>query len=340
MTPLEIAVIGAGNIGSAMAVLLAKGGAKVTLVARGARAQTVRDTGLTLIAKGTPHCAQVAVTERLERPQDAIFACVKAHDLPAALAQHAGGIGAQTQVVPMVNGMPFWFFADDPDAGAVPCVDPEGTLARLLRPAQVLGAVLLMTVELDAQGRAISNNTPTLSLAPVAEGADAAALGRLARTLRAGGVAVDVPEAIRQKVMVKLLANFATNPLSALTGATLRAMGSDPVQRAIVFGLADEFRALARPLGYALPDNAWLGDLLLDAGDFATSMLQDARAGRRLELDAIVHAPRDMAQARGLTMPLVDAVLDPLSTARALPLGDPGALLRSLSSIASFERTL
>ncbi|MBE3639935.1 ketopantoate reductase family protein [Mangrovicoccus algicola] len=315
---MEIGIIGAGNVGTAMAALLGAHGARVTVTARGARLARIRAEGVHLDDRGTPHHAAIAALPRLDAPQDAVFLCVKAQDLPEAVAANAAGIGPGTLVVPMVNGLPFWFDPASAELGAV--LDPGGLLRARLDPAQVLGAVLLMTIRRDAAGRATSTNTPTLSLAPVAGDTDPGRGAGLMAVLNAAGIRASAPDDIREAVLVKLLANIATNPLSALTGCSLAQIGRDPGLRAAAFAVAGEFRAWAAAAGYALPSDRWLGDLLLDAGDFPTSMLQDARAGRVLELGAICRAPMGLARGAGLAMPCLAAILARLEAAPALPL--------------------
>lgn len=337
---MKIAIIGAGNIGTAMAALICGSDAQVTVVARGARLQAIARDGLALNDRGTRHDARPKATEALSEVQDAVFLCVKSQQLGAALDTNRAGIGPETLVIPMVNGLPFWFFL--PDARPVPHTDPQGILARLLRPEQVLGAVLLMTVSMDAAGVAQSTNTPTLSLAPVAPGADGAKVDALIQTLNAGGVVTDLSEDIRAKVLVKLMANVTTNPLSALVDCTLEEIGQRDDLCALAFAVADEFRAWAKAdLGRDLPPNPWLRDLLLDAGPFSTSMLQDARAGRTLELDAIARAAMTLAEDQGQPMRCLAAIVHALDTAPSLPLsGDAAeAALSDLTPLTSLERT-
>ena len=320
MSPLKIGVIGAGNIGTAMAALLCRAGAEVELTARGARLDTISAEGIALDDRGTVITARPACGRALSDVKDAVFVCVKAQSLPEAIAANAAGIGPETLVIPMVNGMPFWFFAKGGDMGNVPYLDPRDSLAETLTPAQVLGAVLLMTVRMDETGQALSSNTPTLSLGPVvAEGTDMSKVEALIATLEAGGVRTDLCADIRQKVLVKLIANVATNPLSALTGATLAQIGREDSQRFVALYLAGEFRDWAAKHGYDLPSDDWLTALFLDAGEFPTSMLQDARAGRPLELDAICRAPLDLARRDGGDMPLMARLLAEIETSPSLP---------------------
>jgi 2-dehydropantoate 2-reductase len=338
---MKIAIIGAGNIGTAMAALLSQTDASITVVARGRRLSALLDSGVQLDDRG--HCISAAVhaVERLEEVYDAIFVCVKSQDVPQALQSNAAGIGPQTLIIPMINGLPFWFFYSENNQQSAPLTDQQGLLEGLFSPHQVLGAVLLMTVQMNDDGQALSTNTPTLSLAPVTDSVDAAALERLCALLGAGGVRVDVPEDIRRSVLTKLLANVATNPLSALTGVTLAGIARDRALLDLAFDLADEFRSCVAPLGYELPANTWLGDILLDAGEFQTSMLQDAMAGRALELDAICRAPLALGCRAKSPMPLLDALTQRLASETHLPIHEHqyAITIQELRSKHAFEGT-
>jgi len=331
---MKIAVIGAGNIGTAMAALIAQSGAEVTLVARGRRKAQIEADGLRLDERGRMVTARPLVTEALAEPQDAVFLCVKAQDLGAAVAANRPGIGAGTLVIPMVNGLPFWFFTE-----GVPLADPDGALAGL-DSACILGAVLLMTVRTEPDGTAVSSNTPTLTLAHALAGAGQGPAEALVACLNAGGVKTDLVADVRPKVLVKLLANIATNPLSALTGDMLAEIGRDSCLRALACAVAGEFRGWAAGLGYELPSDQWLVDLLLDAGDFPTSMLQDALAGRRLELDAIARASLALSRADGGDMPVLARLLGLIDAAPSLPLAGPdrAAALAGLTQDLPLER--
>ncbi len=334
--PLKIGVVGAGNIGTAMAALLCRGGADVWLTARGARLERIRSEGISLNDRGTVIDANPQVTPALDTPMDAVFLCVKSQDLGTALYANRAALTPNTWVIPMVNGFPFWFFAQPGDMGDVPCVDPDGHLKTLLSPEQVLGAVLLMTVKTETSGQAVSSNTPTLSLGSVLRDTDTSLLDDLINTLEKGGVRTDISEDIRLKTIVKLLANFTTNPLSSLTGAVLDQIGTDTDLKRIATNLADEFRAWAAPLGYDLPPNDWLVDLFIDAGPFPTSMLQDTLAGKPLELDAICRAPVDLARAAGRPMPTMERLLALLETAGSLPV-PAETLTETLTSLFDYE---
>lgn len=317
---MKIGVVGAGNIGSAMAALLSQSEAEVTLTARGKRLETIIKDGVQLNERGKVICARPHACNVLLAPMDALFICVKSQSLPAAIKQNSAAITPETLVIPMINGLPFWFYANSANIGHVPHLDPDGILSDLLLPQQVLGAVILMTMRMNEQGQVHSTNTPTLSLGAVANGADPPKIDKLIKTLENGGIKADLSDQIRHKVLVKLLANFATNPLSALCGAMLNEIGQTAQYRDIAIALAREFRSWARIEGYEMPTDKWLVDLMVDAGAFPTSMLQDALADRPLELDAICYAPMTLAAQKGRDMPTLRALLTHIKNSDLMPL--------------------
>src|SRR6516162_2337332 len=105
---MRIAVIGAGGIGGIYGASLAKAGADVTFVARGAHLAAIRANGLkikgdrgeTLItpALATDDPAQIGVV-------DYVIFCVKLWDVESAGAAIKPIVGPQTAVIPQQNGV-------------------------------------------------------------------------------------------------------------------------------------------------------------------------------------------------------------------------------------------
>ena len=114
---------------------------------------------------------------------------------------------------------------------------------------------------------------------------------------------------MRQEIWVKLLGNIAFNPISALTGATLATMASDPDGSALARNIMTETETIAHRLGMEIPitiDQRIAG--AGKVGEHKTSMLQDIEAGRPLELDAIVGAVLELGERLGIATPYTRAV--------------------------------
>ena len=109
--PYKIGVIGAGNIGTAMAALLSQSDADVWITARGARLEQIKTEGVHLDDRGTKISAHPTAQPHLDTPINALFVCVKSQSLASAIHMNRDAITKDTLVIPMVNGLPFWFYA-------------------------------------------------------------------------------------------------------------------------------------------------------------------------------------------------------------------------------------
>lgn len=304
---LRIGVAGAGAIGCTLAAMLARAGQPVSLLARGATLQTVLKQGIELRRREERWRVPVAASDDAAAlgAQDVLFLCAKAHDL-AGLAQAAAPlIGPDTWLVPMVNGVPWWYFERLPgrQARRIQAVDPDGLLPALLPSAQVIGAVQFMTAERLAPGVVASNTPPLLILGEI-DHTESGRVQRLAALLNACGIEGRSSPQIRDPLWMKIIANLTTNPLSVVTGATLDAMYGDPrllpVTRKILF----EGMALAAAHGARIPlDPLTIIDETVAMGPVRTSMLQDYQQGNPLELAAIGDAVLELADAIQLPMP-------------------------------------
>jgi 2-dehydropantoate 2-reductase len=115
---------------------------------------------------------------------------------------------------------------------------------------------------------------------------------------------------IRSALWTKVAFNLATNPLSVISEATLIEQFTDPHLLPIVTAVIEETLRVAA--AYGVPASLTLEEMLVigrRAGRFETSMLQDYRAGRMLELDAIGRAVLDLAGRMSLTMPATDILV-------------------------------
>ena len=88
---MRICVVGAGAIGGLLGVKLALSGHELTLVARGAHLEAIRNRGLRLeMSDGSVYVAEgVAATADIRAcgPQDLVILGVKAHQLPPRAAE-------------------------------------------------------------------------------------------------------------------------------------------------------------------------------------------------------------------------------------------------------------
>ncbi|MFM2403832.1 MAG: hypothetical protein RL223_1712 [Pseudomonadota bacterium] len=331
-----VLVAGAGAIGGTLAARLAAAGARVDLLARGRTLAALRADGLRLddldghwqvpaATTGEPAAAadgaplRVIASAAEARAPDLLLLASKSQDLAGLVAAAAPAIAAHTLVLPLVNGVPFWYFHGHGgrfDGQPVRAVDPEGALLRALPMDRVLGAVVFVTAESDGPGRLRSQTPHLLMLGepdttahPPADG-PSARLQRVCGWLQAAGIGCRALPRLRDKLWTKLIANLTSNPLSVLTGATLRRIYSEPALLDTVHAVMHEVMLTAAAYGARLEiDPIEFVRLGAGMGEFRTSMLQDVERGRPLELAAIGDAVVELAERYGLPVPATRRLL-------------------------------
>lgn len=313
---MRIGIAGAGAIGCTLAVLLARVGAAVHVLARGASLARIRQDGLVLWRKGECMRASVAVADDAAElgVQDVLFLCAKSQDVAALLGAAQAMVDRNTTVIPLVNGVPWWFFQGMPGPWAgqpVQSVDPGGALLQAVPLHQLLGAVVFITAERRGPAEVVSDNPLLMVLGHPASGMPGTRLRQIAALLEAAGIQARGSDSIRDTLWTKLLANLTSNPLSVVSGATLAQIYGDPRLLPVVRQMLQEGLALAAAHGarIAFAPASFLAEGAA-MGAVRTSMLQDYLAGRPLELAAIGDAVLELAALQGMDMPVTRRVID------------------------------
>jgi 2-dehydropantoate 2-reductase len=136
---MKIGIIGVGAIGGWVAGRLALAGHQVSVLARGATA-TALAGGIILSENGQEQSASldIATDASVIGLQDVLVIAVKAPALADAAEAAWPMIGSDTLIVPMMNGVPWWFV----DGAPLASVDPGGRIAAALPLHQVMGCVV------------------------------------------------------------------------------------------------------------------------------------------------------------------------------------------------------
>jgi 2-dehydropantoate 2-reductase len=156
---LKIAIIGVGAIGGYVGIRLALAGEDVTFIARGANLEALRSRGIRLVAADGTEQAISKVTApddyAAAGPQDLVVLAMKAHQVESVAREVPKLFGPQTIVVPMQNGIPYWYFHGYPGALAgtrVNSVDPHGLIGAHIPAERVIGCVVYPAAELLSPG--------------------------------------------------------------------------------------------------------------------------------------------------------------------------------------------
>jgi len=337
---MKICVVGAGAMGGTIAFQLARTGHEVSVVARGQHLAAICERGLTLVnhAEGG-----VRATIRLRAsddpttlaaevgPQDVVVIGLKAHAIPAMLPRLAPLLGAQSILLPAINGLPWWYFCRElgPHDGAIiRSVDPDGAMVSLVNASQIIGCVVHLAGEVREPGIVHFTGGAKLVLGEIDRGLAnplTIRLGNLTEALNhAGFQAVASPD-IRHDVWSKLIGNLSFNPVAALSGLLMDAICAHEGLLDIIRPMIAEGMAVAAKFGVVIPMTPdQRVDVARQLGRAKISMHQDFEAGRRPEIDAIVGAVVEVAGWVGIDVPTV-RIVEALVRARAAGLGLLGA---------------
>jgi 2-dehydropantoate 2-reductase len=313
---VRVCIVGAGAIGGLLAVRLAVAGEEVSVLARGDTLTAARTKGLTLIEPdgsvvvSPPVAASADVAEL--GTHDVVLLALKAHQISAVADRLPVLYHDRTVVVPVQNGVPWWFFqrlGGPFDGHRLESLDPDGTIEQHIPADRVIGCIAYPAAEREKPGvvRLVEGDR-----FPVGEldGTKTERVAALAATFTAAGFTSRVLTDIRSHLWVKAWGNLAFNPISALTGATLVEICQWPPTRALAARMMREAGEVAEKLGLRL--RVSIEQRIEGAekvGAHKTSMLQDVEAGRPLEIAPLVGAFVELGRLTDTPMPATEAVL-------------------------------
>jgi 2-dehydropantoate 2-reductase len=311
---MKLCIFGAGAIGGHLGAMLGLAGNDVSLIARGPHLAAMRSNGLRLIdPDGDERTVDVAASDRPEDfgPQDYVFLSTKAYAAPDAVEAMQPLLGPDTCVVTATNGMPWWYFHKLPgpwEGRRIPTVDPGDVQWDGIGPDRVLGTVLWASAQMPEPGvvrHTFGNRMPLGE--PGGERSERVTI--LAKILSGAGLKAPVRDDIRSEIWLKLWGNLAFNPVSVLTEGTLEDMATDGGTRPVIRQMMTEARAVAEILGIKFPvDVDARIKMAADVGPHPTSTLQDLKAGKPLELDALLGAVVDVAKMVGVATPTLEMI--------------------------------
>ena len=312
---MKVGVVGMGAVGGLLAGWIGSrvAGIALSALARGDTLQALRRHGVRLQTNDGVRAVPLQASDSAEElgTQDLIIVAVKAPALPAIAPAVGAMCHEQTQVLVAMNGVPWWFFDGLPgrcEGLPVRCVDPQGHIAAAIPTRSVVGCVVHFSSIALEPGLIRQVNGNTLIIGAPA-GGSSPRVHALSELLVGAGLSVTVSDRIQRDIWFKLWGNMTMNPISALTGATSERILDDPLVRSFCGAVMLEAREIGAAFGIPIdqePEQRYA--ITRKLGAFKTSMLQDAEAGRPLELDAMLGAVREIGQHLGLVTPNIDAL--------------------------------
>lgn len=314
---MKICIIGGGGaIGGYLAVMLAKAGNDVTVVARGETLKAIQNKGLQLILEGQsePLVAHVKAVDRIsavhETPEVVMLA-VKAHQVEPIVDDLAGLMGPETVLIPMQNGIPWWYFQKlhgQHRDHVVETVDPGGSIMKKINPANILGCVVYPATISQSPGvieHVEGNRFPIGEL----DGSISERAQRISQMMTEAGFKSPILDDIRAEIWLKLWGNMTFNPISALTHEHLEGICRFPLTKDLARNMMTEAQTIAEKLGVIFRvdiDRRIAG--AEKVGKHKTSMLQDLEAGNNLEIDALLGSVIELGQITDTPTPCLSTV--------------------------------
>jgi 2-dehydropantoate 2-reductase len=312
---MKITVIGAGAIGGYVGAKLALAGEDVTFLVRGLNLKVIRAQGMKLVMNdGSEYIADsVRATDDYGAigPQDLVILAIKAHQVEAVANEVPKLFSSDTVVVPMQNGIPYWYFhehAGDFQGHRIDSVDPTGLIGAMIPAARVVGCVVYPASELIAPGIVKHIEGDRF---PVGEpnGAASARVQSISECFIRAGFKAPVLDNIRAEIWLKLWGNLTFNPVSALSRASLADICQYPPTRALAAAMMTEAQSIANKLGitFRVPLERRIAGAE-KVGHHKTSMLQDVEARRSLEIDALLGSVVELGRLTETPTPHLDTV--------------------------------
>ena len=312
---MKICIVGAGAIGGWIGMLLGQApDVELSAVARGATLQALREHGLQLTDVRGTHRLSLRAEDDPSRlgPQDLVVIAVKAPALAEVSRRIAPLLGPDTMVLTAMNGVPWWFLQGRPGTLAdqpLRSVDPQGDIARAIPARHVIGCVVHASCALLAPGH-VKHHFGNGLIVGEPSGQSTSRLQSLVQRLTQAGFQTTLSPHIQKDTWYKLWGNMTVNPVSAMTGATTDLILDDPQVRGFISQVMLEAKAIGAELGIAIDQNPEDRHAVTrKLGAFKSSMLQDAEAGRAVELDALVGAVLELGELTGIETPFTQALM-------------------------------
>ena len=300
---MRIAVVGAGGVGGGFGAALAKAGADVVFIARGAHLAAMKSEGLKVQGgRGETHLVPTRATDDPASigQVDIVLFCVKLWDVESAGQHIRPLIGPDTAVIPLQNG-----------------IDAAERLIPILGPDAVMGGVAQISASIVGPGRIQQVGSFMRMIFGELDGKRRKrAEDFLALCLKAGFDAT-LSEQILTELWMKFILLASNASIMALARQPIGRLRDDPDLRPIFIAAYRETIDVGRARGVELPADAL--EKILDFTGHAPpamkpSMALDLERGNRLELPWLGGKVVELGHKLGVPTPthsLMYAMLKP-----------------------------
>jgi 2-dehydropantoate 2-reductase len=289
---MRIAVVGAGGVGGGFGAALAKAGADVTFIARGAHLAAMKSAGLKIESpRGDTHLVPTQATDdpATVGKVDFVLFCVKLWDVESAGEHIKPLVGPNTAVIPLQNG-----------------IDAADRLAPILGRDAVMGGVAQISASIIQPGVIRQVGTFMRMIFGELDGTISQRGKDFLAMCQKAGFDATLSDQILTELWMKF-ALLATNAsMTAVTRQPIGKLRDDPDVRAIFLSAIQEVIEVGRAKNIALPADA-LSKVLDFIGHappaMKASMALDLERGNRLELPWLSGKVVELGRELGISTP-------------------------------------
>jgi 2-dehydropantoate 2-reductase len=303
---VRIAVVGAGGVGAAFGAALAKAGADVTFIARGAHLAAMKAQGLKITGgRGETHLVPTQATDHPADvgPVDMVLFCVKLWDVESAGKHIKPLIGPDTGVIPLQNG-----------------IDAADRLIPILGQRAVMGGVAQISAAIIAPGVIQQVGTFMRMIFGELDGRRSKRAEDFYALCLKAGFDATLSDQILTELWMKFILLASNAGMMALARQPIGKLRDDPDLQPIFVSAWQEVIDVCRAKGIKLPDDA-----LEKVRDFTAhappamkaSMAVDLERGNRLELPWLSGKVAALGRELGVATPthsMMYAMLKPYAT--------------------------
>lgn len=270
---MRIAVVGAGGVGGAFGAALAKAGADVTFIARGAHLAAMKSKGLRIEGgRGETHLVPTQATDDPASvgPVDFVLFCVKLWDVESAGQHIKPLVGRETAVIPLQNG-----------------IDAPERLVPILGAQAVMGGVAQISASIVEPGVIRQVGTFMRMLFGELDGSTSKRGEALLAMCRKAGFDVVLSDQIVTELWMKFILLATNASVMAVARQPIGKLRDDPDMRQQFVAAYQEVVDVGKARGVKLPADAVDKMLAFNAGAPPTmkpSMALDLERGNRIEL--------------------------------------------------------
>lgn len=273
---MNITILGAGSLGSAIGGTLALAGNEVSLIGRTAHIEAIERTGLTLVTPQGEQTVSVIAKENTEglAPADLVLVLCKSFDTRDCIESNRGVIAEDTIVLSLQNGL-----------------GNEDLLCELLGPERVIAGKTYIGGMMLAPGRVQSTIEGKDTFIGEYSGPASPRIEAIAQLFNDAGMKCIPSSHMKNIIWDKLLINIATGAVCGITKLPYGDLYQHPELLATAAAAVTEGMNVARAEGIILTHHDPNEVLELAREnlpyDFKPSILQSLEKHRRTEIDAI-----------------------------------------------------